>query len=87
MRCCACCDLCQPRRSLQDYKEFLEELAKPEDKNATPFIVDYKEYHTGGWDRGPTGPREGSSVALAAIERAAHEQSASATAIQSPSSS
>ena len=23
----------------QDYKEFLEELVKPEDKNATPFIL------------------------------------------------
>ncbi|KAL4420378.1 hypothetical protein ABPG77_002318 [Micractinium sp. CCAP 211/92] len=34
------------RKWTQDYKEFLEELAKPEDKNATPFIVDYKEYHT-----------------------------------------
>lgn len=45
-------------RTLQDYKEFLEELAKPEDKNATPFIVDYKEYHTGGWSVGlAAGPR------------------------------
>lgn len=33
----------------QDYKEFLEEMVKPEDKNATPFITDYKEYHTGGF--------------------------------------
>lgn len=24
-------------------------MVKPEDKNATPFIQDYKEYHTGGW--------------------------------------
>ena len=31
----------------QDYKEFLEDMVKPEDKNATPFITDYKEYHTG----------------------------------------
>ena len=23
-------------------------MLKPEDKNATPFITDYKEYHTGG---------------------------------------
>lgn len=30
----------------QDYKEFLEELAKPESKNAVPFILDYKEHHT-----------------------------------------
>ena len=29
----------------QDYKEFLEELAKPEGKK-DPFIVDYKEHHT-----------------------------------------
>eukprot|EP00889_Picochlorum_renovo_P007738 jgi/Picre1/34768/NNA_002234.t1 len=29
----------------QDYKEFLEELAKPEGKKE-PFIVDYKEHHT-----------------------------------------
>lgn len=27
-------------------------MVKPEDKNATPFIIDYKEYHTGGWVRG-----------------------------------
>jgi hypothetical protein len=27
----------------------LEELLKPEDKAATPFITDYKEYHTGKW--------------------------------------
>ena len=29
-------------------------MVKPEDKNATPFIQDYKEYHTGG-----RGGREG----------------------------
>ena len=34
------------RKWTQDYKEFLEELAKPEDKNATPFITDYREHHT-----------------------------------------
>ncbi|GAB4817907.1 hypothetical protein N2152v2_004953 [Parachlorella kessleri] len=34
------------RKWTQDYKEFLEELVKPEDKNATPFILDYKEHHT-----------------------------------------
>ena len=34
------------RKWTQDYKEFLEELVKPEGKNATPFIIDYKEYHT-----------------------------------------
>ncbi|EFN59062.1 hypothetical protein CHLNCDRAFT_137783 [Chlorella variabilis] len=34
------------RKWTQDYKEFLEEMVKPEDKNATPFIQDYKEYHT-----------------------------------------
>ena len=33
---------------VQDYKEFLEDMLKPEDKNVTPFITDYKEYHTGG---------------------------------------
>jgi hypothetical protein len=33
---------------VQDYKEFLEDMLKPEHKNATPFITDYKEYHTGG---------------------------------------
>lgn len=26
-------------------------MVKPEDKNATPFITDYKEYHTGGCTR------------------------------------
>lgn len=39
-------------RPQQDYKEFLEDMVKPEDKNATPFIQDYKEYHTGGWGWG-----------------------------------
>ncbi|KAI7839009.1 hypothetical protein COHA_007248 [Chlorella ohadii] len=34
------------RKWTQDYKEFLEDMVKPEDKNATPFIQDYKEYHT-----------------------------------------
>lgn len=34
------------RKWTQDYKEFLEELARPEDKNATPFITEYREYHT-----------------------------------------
>jgi len=34
------------RKWTQDYKEFLEEMVKPEDKNATPFITDYKEHHT-----------------------------------------
>ena len=29
-----------------DYKEFLETLMNPKEKNATPFITDYKEYHT-----------------------------------------
>jgi DNA topoisomerase-2 len=30
----------------QDYKEFLESLARPEKKEDIPFITDYKEYHT-----------------------------------------
>ena len=30
----------------QDYKEFLEELAKPEGPKKEPFILDYKEHHT-----------------------------------------
>lgn len=30
----------------QDYKEFLESLVKPSDKNAEPLIQEYKEYHT-----------------------------------------
>jgi DNA topoisomerase-2 len=30
----------------QDYKDFLETLAKPEKKDEAPFISDYKEYHT-----------------------------------------
>ena len=34
------------RKWTQDYKEFLEELAKPEDKAAQPFITDYREHHT-----------------------------------------
>lgn len=34
------------RKWTQDYKEFLEEMVKPEDKNATPFITEYKEHHT-----------------------------------------
>lgn len=52
-----CAPLCLPLTSVhgssgaQDYKEFLEDMVKPEDKNATPFIQDYKEYHTGGWQR------------------------------------
>lgn len=29
-----------------DYKEFLEGLMSPKEKNAVPFITDYKEYHT-----------------------------------------
>lgn len=32
----------------QDYKEFLEELVKPEDKNATPFIQGALPYPTSG---------------------------------------
>ena len=34
------------RKWTQDYKEFLEELVKPEDKAAAPFITDYREHHT-----------------------------------------
>jgi DNA topoisomerase-2 len=34
------------RKWTQDYKEFLEDLARPEDKNSTPFITEYREYHT-----------------------------------------
>eukprot|EP00894_Picocystis_sp_ML_P000600 jgi/Pico_ML_1/51117/g2201.t2 len=34
------------RKWTQDYKEFLETLVKPENKNEQPFITDYKEYHT-----------------------------------------
>ena len=29
-----------------DYKEFLENMMNPKEKNATPFITDYKEHHT-----------------------------------------
>jgi hypothetical protein len=39
------------RARAQDYKEFLEDMLKPEDKNATSFITDYKEYHTGAVGR------------------------------------
>ena len=36
-----------PLRSwTSDYKEFLEEMLAPKEKNAKPFITDYKEYHT-----------------------------------------
>eukprot|EP00873_Tetraselmis_striata_P022588 jgi/Tetstr1/442852/TSEL_003229.t1 len=34
------------RKWTQDYKEYLEALIKPENKAETPFITDYKEYHT-----------------------------------------
>ena len=34
------------RKWTQDYKELLEEMVKPEDKNAAPFITDYREHHT-----------------------------------------
>ena len=34
------------RKWTQDYKEFLEDLVKPEDKNAQPLITEYKEHHT-----------------------------------------
>ena len=34
------------RKWTQDYKEFLEGLMKPEDKNQVPLIADYREYHT-----------------------------------------
>lgn len=34
------------RKWTQDYKEFLEELVKPEDRAAVPFITDYREHHT-----------------------------------------
>ncbi|KAL3140495.1 hypothetical protein ABBQ32_005081 [Trebouxia sp. C0010 RCD-2024] len=34
------------RKWTQDYKEFLETLIKPEDKNAPALIEEYKEYHT-----------------------------------------
>lgn len=35
------------RKWTQDYKEFLESLIKPEDKNQKALLVDYKEFHTG----------------------------------------
>jgi hypothetical protein len=34
------------RKWTQDYKEFLDGLIKPDDKNATPTIVEYKEHHS-----------------------------------------
>uniref|UniRef100_A0A7S3VQX9 DNA topoisomerase 2 n=1 Tax=Dunaliella tertiolecta TaxID=3047 RepID=A0A7S3VQX9_DUNTE len=34
------------RKWTQDYKEFLESMVKPEDKNEGPSLIDYKEYHT-----------------------------------------
>ena len=34
------------RKWVQDYKEFLEGLIKPEKKDVKPLITDYKEYHT-----------------------------------------
>ena len=34
------------RKWTQDYKEWLEGLIKPEDKNEAPLLVDYKEAHT-----------------------------------------
>jgi hypothetical protein len=34
------------RKWTQDYKEWLETLIKPEDKNEAPLLVDYKEAHT-----------------------------------------
>lgn len=30
----------------QDYKEFLEGLIKPEEKESSPLVADYKEHHT-----------------------------------------
>lgn len=30
----------------QDYKEFLEGMARPKDKAEAPFITDYREHHT-----------------------------------------
>lgn len=30
------------RKWTQDYKEFLESLVRPDDKNATPLVVDYR---------------------------------------------
>lgn len=34
------------RKWTQDYKELLEALIKPEDKNEVPLLLDYKEHHT-----------------------------------------
>ena len=34
------------RKWTQDYKEFLDGLIKPDDKNATPTIVEYREHHS-----------------------------------------
>eukprot|EP00798_Chlamydomonas_sp_ICE-L_P004493 gene4493-14649_t len=34
------------RKWTQDYKEYLEGLIKPEDKNEAPTVVDYHEHHT-----------------------------------------
>lgn len=34
------------RKWTQDYKEFLEGMARPKDKADVPFIADYKEHHT-----------------------------------------
>lgn len=34
------------RKWTQDYKEYLDSMVKPEDKNATPLLLDYKEHHT-----------------------------------------
>lgn len=30
------------RKWTQDYKEFLESMVKPDDKNATPLVLDYR---------------------------------------------
>jgi hypothetical protein len=30
------------RKWTQDYKEYLDSMVKPEDKNATPLLLDYK---------------------------------------------
>lgn len=35
------------RKWTQDYKEYLEGLIKPEDKNQKAVLTDYKEHHTG----------------------------------------
>lgn len=34
------------RKWTQDYKEMLELLVKPEDKNAAPTLIDYSQHHT-----------------------------------------